>query len=143
VTSAAAVTSTTAATGSSVAATGSSVATTYTSAATSSIATATSITTASNSSPISSGAIAGIVIGGVAAVIGIGLLLWFVVFRRRRKQMDTTSPDTKTSAPERAELGGNEKSKPQELHGGHRVSELGTEGNFPLHLVEMDSERNH
>jgi hypothetical protein len=126
---------------------------TYITATTAGSETGTSNPAASNNSSLGSGATAGIVIAAVAAVIGIGLLLWFVIFRRRRSQIDTISPDTKTP-----ELGGHGKSKPQELHAEHQPNELGTEGkplpqelhaehqlnefgtegNFPLHPVEIE-----
>ena len=93
-------------------------------------------TTTSHNS-LSSGAIIGVVIGVIAAVLGMGLLLWFAIFMPRRKSRRAGAADSKT--PRWPELEGNEKSMPQELHGKHRIGELVGDGESPVALAEISS----
>jgi hypothetical protein len=86
-------------------------------------------TTASHSS-LGSSAIVGVVIGVIAAVVGMGVLLRFAIFKPRGKSKSAGVASYKT--PGWPELEGCEKSKPQELDGEHRISELGEDGESPV-----------
>jgi hypothetical protein len=91
----------------------------YSTASTSNSATGASSTTTSHNNTLTSSAIAGIAIGAIATIIiGIGLLAWIVLLRRRRVKTNTIWPNTKTG---QAELDGSR--KPHELHGEHLVRE--------------------
>jgi hypothetical protein len=87
-----------------------------------------STTTSHNS--LGSSAIVGVVIGVIAAVVGMGVLLRFAIFKPRGKSSSARAADYKTSGWH--ELEGNEKSMSQELHGKHRISELGGDGESPV-----------
>lgn len=88
--------------------------------------------TATSHSSFGSSAIVGVVIGVIAAVVGMGVLLRFAIFKRRGKSRSAGAGDYKT--PGWPELEGSEKSMPQELHGKHRISELGGDGESPVAL---------
>jgi hypothetical protein len=94
-------------------------------------------TTTSHNS-LGSSAIAGVVIGVIAAVVGMGVLLRFAIFKPRGKSRSAGAADYKT--PGWPELEGNEKSMPQELHGKHRISELGGDGESPVALEISSAE---
>jgi hypothetical protein len=66
--------------------------------------------------------------GGIA-------LLWFLVFRPRRNKSGVLG--NTTYAPEKSELGAEEKSMPPELHGQHRPHELDADGRCPVELAEI------
>jgi len=92
-------------------------------------------TTTSHNS-LGSSAIIGIVISVIAAVVGIAVLLRFAIFKARGKSRSARAADYKT--PSWPELEGNKKSMLQELHGKHRISELGGDGESPV-VLEISS----
>jgi hypothetical protein len=100
----------------------------------------TTTTTNSSSKPISSGAIAGIVIGAVVVLALIGVGIWFYLRQKRRKEEEKKSadlaaqistepkltPDPYASPDGMIELGS--PIKPPELHGTHYFSGAEVDG---------------
>jgi hypothetical protein len=101
-------------------------------------ATATGNPTTTSHNSLGSSAIVGVVIGVIAAVVGIGVLLRFAIFKPRGKSRSAGAVDYET--PGWPELEENEKSMPQELHGKHRISELGGDGESPMALEISSAE---